>query len=684
MPVPPESNPPPAAFVVGVPRSGTTLLRMMLDSHPDMAMGPESHFYFEMLKLAPDTPAKFLDFLTHFFAWPDFGIRAEELEQELAALEPFTLTSGLRTFYALYARRFGKSRWGEKTPDYGTIMPEIQKLLPEARFIHIIRDGRDIALSRRHLWFGPGESIFAQAEDWIQWIRRARQAAPSLTHYLEVQYEQLLLNPAEVLEKICAFLELPFREEMLLYHESAAEKLSVLKGWPELNLTGEQLQSVLRNTTLPPQLDRAARWKREMTPAEAADFEEIAGPLLKELGYETSLLLSGVSAAPPAQSSTKRSQTHTVSALLLTDGITVESRAWFHRVRAQVDELVIWIDTQKASAETEEHARALGARIEYFAADGICDHHLSRAMESCRGDWILRLDSDEELSPEWDQGNWRELLSYDYASFALPRYWLTPAGKYLAAAPWVPDFQIRLYRNSPSQILFPGGVHGTMEINGRRGFCRSLALYHHVLRINSRAQREAKIRFYQNFAGPDLGYFYLFEEHHLPEHALPPSSKVDPKSEIIRMGLMYPEEAKSVSLEILEAPTLVAPAELFWPRVQVWNRGERPLRSGPPYPVYLSYHWLEAQSRRSLDFNGQRTHLFPSVEPQASQIFSMFAVAPATPGDYLLQITIVQELVRWFEDVNPEIVRETLVRVRPTDTATSLSATIAQTDPAPP
>src|SRR3954467_14805501 len=89
----------PAAFIVGVPRSGTTLLRMMLDSHPEMAIPPESHFYFELLKRVNASALSrddFVAFLTSFFSWGDFGIEEADLRSSLAPIEPFTISEGLR------------------------------------------------------------------------------------------------------------------------------------------------------------------------------------------------------------------------------------------------------------------------------------------------------------------------------------------------------------------------------------------------------------------------------------------------------------------------------------------------------------------------------------------------------------------------------------------------------------
>ena len=134
--------------IVGVPRSGTTLLRFMLDSHPILAIPPETTFLpaaYELRQAGRDTWEDLFDLLTAFPreapAWPDFGLEPLELQEEFRKIHPFGLGEGLRAFYRLYASKQNKPRYGDKTPSYCEHIPSIASLLPEAHFIHIIRDG---------------------------------------------------------------------------------------------------------------------------------------------------------------------------------------------------------------------------------------------------------------------------------------------------------------------------------------------------------------------------------------------------------------------------------------------------------------------------------------------------------------------------------------------------------------
>src|SRR5579875_3206048 len=119
----------------------------MLDAHPDLAIPFETHFLPEIAALSHQAPSPeaVLQVLTAAPTWPNLGIGAEELRLALQRITPFSAADAVRAFYRLYAERFGKTRWGDKTPPYRRQMDVIQALLPEAAFVHLIRDGRDVA-----------------------------------------------------------------------------------------------------------------------------------------------------------------------------------------------------------------------------------------------------------------------------------------------------------------------------------------------------------------------------------------------------------------------------------------------------------------------------------------------------------------------------------------------------------
>jgi hypothetical protein len=147
--------------VVGVGRSGTTLLRLMLDAHPELAIPPETHFVpavIERAKGGAGSEALIAE-LTGVRGWDELGVDAGQLRERVPAAAHGDAATVLRAFYALAAEARGKTRWGDKTPIYVTRMRAISATLPEARFVHLIRDGRDVALSRRRRGMGEGKPI---------------------------------------------------------------------------------------------------------------------------------------------------------------------------------------------------------------------------------------------------------------------------------------------------------------------------------------------------------------------------------------------------------------------------------------------------------------------------------------------------------------------------------------------
>ena len=269
----------------------------MLDSHPELTIPPETGF----LTLAPTLGGKgdklrekFLRAVTTYPQpvpnWPDFEISEDAFRAALTDIVPFTVPEGFRAFYQLYAARIGKPRWGDKTPLYCLKLDVIRRVLPEARFIHIIRDGRDSALSLRKMHFSPGWKIETQAAYWRENILSARRAGLGRPDYIEVHYEDLILNTRVVLERICAFVGLSYEESMLDYYTRAPERLKEHKGRLRSDgtplLTREQRLSQQRRTTEPPDPACVFGWKQSMSPEESKTFQRVAGALLKDLGYE--------------------------------------------------------------------------------------------------------------------------------------------------------------------------------------------------------------------------------------------------------------------------------------------------------------------------------------------------------------------------------------------------------------
>src|SRR5581483_2106316 len=290
---------PPAPFVVGAPRSGTTLLRLMLDAHAELAIPPETYFIVAAAKRwrAARRPGRsreqmvevYLDTVTGHKRWPDFHLDAEAYREYVRAAQPRNLSECVRTFYSMYAERAGKPRWGDKTPFYVRKMDIVHSVLPEARFVHLIRDGRAVARSIMDLWFGPN-TIEEAAEFWVARIDEARRKAAGLDHYIEVRYEDIVRDPEPQLRRICEFAELDFDPGMLTYYEKVPERVAVEAPPEEVAPDGrvvatEERLKIMENVARPPDPALIDRWRTELPLADQRKFEAIAGERLRELGY---------------------------------------------------------------------------------------------------------------------------------------------------------------------------------------------------------------------------------------------------------------------------------------------------------------------------------------------------------------------------------------------------------------
>ncbi|HTS23009.1 MAG TPA: sulfotransferase [Casimicrobiaceae bacterium] len=297
---PPGTEPGPEAHgpmpvLVGCPRSGTTLLAVMLDSHPLLAMPPETAFLPELRRFdGRDDEALRREFFALVTTdrwgvsnWDDVGVDRDEYWRRLCALRSFSITSGLRILYGMYAERLGKPLFGEKTPADTHCMPEIEAWLPEARFVHIVRDPRDVVLSLRRTSAGRG--IRRTARIWVDMVSLARSSAAQVGRYHELRYEDLVLEPEAELRKLCDFLELEYSSRMLDYRISAERHLGHLGDRPLANGRGNvphALRARLHeNIVQPLRADRVRGWRRQMSPQDCAKVEAIAGSLMRELGY---------------------------------------------------------------------------------------------------------------------------------------------------------------------------------------------------------------------------------------------------------------------------------------------------------------------------------------------------------------------------------------------------------------
>ena len=277
----------PYVFIVGCPRSGTTLLQRMVNAHPEIAITPETHWIPRFIKKRWGVTRKGLvtpKLFARLFEHPGFvalGIGREEAIKLIGAGEPITYSSFVSGIFDLYGKAQGKRLVGDKTPGYVRRMETLHALWPEAGFVHLIRDGRDVYLSmanRPMEQWKPGvfdswaEHPAATAALWWELnVRRGRGAGKTLGHelYYEIRYESLTSNPPEECAKLCSFLGVQYDDSMLRFHEGRTGTKPEPGGKP----AWQPITSGLRD------------WRSQMPPADIEQFEAAAGELLEELGY---------------------------------------------------------------------------------------------------------------------------------------------------------------------------------------------------------------------------------------------------------------------------------------------------------------------------------------------------------------------------------------------------------------
>jgi len=268
----------PPLFVLGVSRSGTTLLRVILDRSPGIAIPDETFFIPQLAHRHPSPvdPVEFLDDVRRVPRLAAWGVPAEDFK---ARLRPgMSVGKALAALFSTYAAKQGKPRWGDKTPMYMRHVGLIERLFPDAQYVHLIRDGRDAALAFLDMpegvvtrtWAHP-RSPAGFACEWRTEVRRARELGRRLgrSRYAEVRYEDLVADTTGVIKSICEFAGLVFEPEMLEY----ADAVDVS--------TKPHHQRLLQPPT------RGVRdWRSQMGRSDALAFEAIAGDLLADLGYE--------------------------------------------------------------------------------------------------------------------------------------------------------------------------------------------------------------------------------------------------------------------------------------------------------------------------------------------------------------------------------------------------------------
>lgn len=268
----------PPLVVLGVSRSGTTLLRVILDRSPGIAIPDESFFVPLLARRHPRRidRERFLDDLRRIPTLVAWGLDVAEVAPRVRARMP--TGQAIAAVFEAYAARAGKPRWGDKTPMYMRHLALLERLFPDARYVHLVRDGRDAALSFLQMPPGTYTRTWAHPDStaefaclWRTEVDAARRLGERLgpARYHELRYEDLVAGPERTVSAICEFAALPFSESMIEYTGA-------------VDVSAKPHQQRL----LQPPTAGVRDWRTDLSPEDARAFEAIAGDLLHDLGYE--------------------------------------------------------------------------------------------------------------------------------------------------------------------------------------------------------------------------------------------------------------------------------------------------------------------------------------------------------------------------------------------------------------
>jgi hypothetical protein len=274
----------PYVFFVGCPRSGTTLLGRIGNAHPELAVVHETRWiprcfeHREGLTANGAVTPSLAGWLRDNRALKPLAFDESELERLIRDRDGVPFSTFVTALFDHYGAQQGKRLVGDKSPGYARYLPTLHGLWPQARFVHIIRDGRDVCLSV--LDWRKGATRFSTFDEdpvttigvWWEWyVQLGRegggQLGPSL--YDELRYESVVVDPERESVGLCDFLGIPYDASMLRFHEGRTRSkpgLSTKSAW--LPVTGG-----LRN------------WRAQMDPDDVLRFEAAAGDLLDKLGY---------------------------------------------------------------------------------------------------------------------------------------------------------------------------------------------------------------------------------------------------------------------------------------------------------------------------------------------------------------------------------------------------------------
>jgi hypothetical protein len=265
-------------FIVGAGRSGTTLLRLILTGHTRLHIPPETWFLRDLVRDCPLAGAltqaqveRAVSLMVRHERWPDLAMPEALLRTQAAALTDPSLADVVGLVHRHLLQSAGKQRFGDKTPHYFAIVPALATMYPDAKFMYLVRDGHDVAIS----WVDAGwQRHYEPGFEWpaaMAALRRDRAALPG--RVLTIRYEDLVQSPIPTMRQVCGFLGETFEPAMLDWGSrthAIAERDRHLHGRLQEPLTRESVGA----------------WRRRLTTLECFGIEACLHRELRDAGYD--------------------------------------------------------------------------------------------------------------------------------------------------------------------------------------------------------------------------------------------------------------------------------------------------------------------------------------------------------------------------------------------------------------
>jgi hypothetical protein len=271
-------------FLVGTGRSGTTLLQLLLNSHPNIAIWGEIHYFDQILQIKnwvpsimqPEDLERFFSYLKrteHYQYLPDAQRVLASTKSRLLAEKKCTYEKFYRIVLEEYAKSQGKLRFGDKTPYNILYLEEISQLFPKCKIIHIKRDPRDVVASYIKLP-AASKDVIIHSLAWKCFITSWKNylaMTPVAHNYLQLAYEDLVCNPEQELKRICEFIGETYNREMLHFHKKG-DRYIKNEPWKAGVLIPVNRKSI-------------GKGKRELAATKIFITEKLTGGLLLSSGY---------------------------------------------------------------------------------------------------------------------------------------------------------------------------------------------------------------------------------------------------------------------------------------------------------------------------------------------------------------------------------------------------------------